>query len=181
MSYTTFLANHPDKTTDILLAKETIEKCRKYFPADYVAFLENVQISSFDSGFIWMMNPLENSALVKYLGFNPKTVFPIIRTGMGDIFLWNGTSIIGIEVNYSNVEHISDNFDHFFNYFLCEKTYLGQVYLRNLYMEARMVLPPIRQDECYGFFPALGLGGIENVNNLQIVKFIIHIKFLSQI
>ncbi|EGH49688.1 hypothetical protein PSYPI_47778, partial [Pseudomonas syringae pv. pisi str. 1704B] len=39
---------------------------------------------------------------------------------------------------------------------------------------------PLKSDEIYGFVPALALGGPMELKNLQRVKLIEHLEFLSQ-
>ncbi|MEO9257314.1 MAG: T6SS immunity protein Tdi1 domain-containing protein [Crocinitomicaceae bacterium] len=40
---------------------------------------------------------------------------------------------------------------------------------------------PLDYDECYAFVPALALGGTESMKNIQKVKAIQHLEFLSQL
>ncbi|EPM49801.1 hypothetical protein A256_19840 [Pseudomonas syringae pv. actinidiae ICMP 19103] len=50
-----------------------------------------------------------------------------------------------------------------------------------LFEPAREKLGPLKSDEMYGFVPALVLGGPMELKNLQKVKTIEHLTFLSQL
>jgi hypothetical protein len=51
----------------------------------------------------------------------------------------------------------------------------------SLFRRARRKLGLLKSDEMYGFVPALMLGGSEELENLEKVKIIEHLIFLSQL
>ena len=53
--------------------------------------------------------------------------------------------------------------------------------LEGLFQPALDHLGPLKSDEMYGFVPALALGGPMELKNLQRVKLIEHLEFLSQL
>ncbi|EPM69033.1 hypothetical protein A249_39350 [Pseudomonas syringae pv. actinidiae ICMP 18804] len=53
--------------------------------------------------------------------------------------------------------------------------------LDGLFKPALEKLGPLKSDEMYGFVPALALGGPMELKNLQKVKTIEHLEFLSQL
>jgi hypothetical protein len=53
--------------------------------------------------------------------------------------------------------------------------------LDDLFKPALEKLGPLKSDEMYGFVPALALGGPMELKNLQKVKIIEHLTFLSQL
>ncbi|MNJ79554.1 hypothetical protein D3C77_776150 [compost metagenome] len=50
-----------------------------------------------------------------------------------------------------------------------------------LFKSALKKLGQLKSDEMYGFVPALALGGAMELKNLQKVKTIEHLEFLSQL
>ena len=50
-----------------------------------------------------------------------------------------------------------------------------------LFARARKKLGPLEQGECYGFFPALAMGGAPDLKNLKRVKALEHFIFLAQL
>ena len=59
--------------------------------------------------------------------------------------------------------------------------YLDEVVWRETFTEALPVLRPPARDECYGFFPALPLGGPGTADTLQRVKLREHLALLAQL
>ena len=52
---------------------------------------------------------------------------------------------------------------------------------QKLFRKALKKLGPLQHDECFGFEPAIALGGSESVENVRIVKLREHLSILSQL
>ena len=50
----------------------------------------------------------------------------------------------------------------------------------SLFEEALDLIGPLKLGQCYGFFPALALGGSEKIENVQIVDAKVHFNLLAQ-
>ena len=104
-----------------------------------------------------------------------------MTTAFGDIITLEKGEYIGI-VKYKNGNFVIavDGFDLFIqnltdDYFIKKYLQIPQ------YEEAVKRLGKLKQDECFGYVPLLGLGGSEKVENLSKVNTRVHIEIITQL
>lgn len=130
------------------------------------------------SGYRWYLNhflevidPFDYKDIVSLLKMKNDIVSIFCRTAFGDLFIWDKKNIYLYEVNFGKFMQITNSFETFFDYFLENEKNLIRFLNYHLYVHyLKNDSSLIKEDECLGFFPALLLGGPQEVANLKKVK-----------
>lgn len=184
-----------------LADKNLIEKYRNmyqgnsYFPEELLWIWENMGFGIYENGFLQIVNPDEYEFIFEYVDklLEPTIVWGI--TALGDLLVWEGNdnwtvapdegsrcSIINVRRCNDNVigdmegtlnVFIADDGDDFF---LREK----DMFDAKIYLDNKDKLPKLNYGECYGYVPALALGGSKSVKNLKVVDAKAYIHLISQ-
>ena len=184
-----------------LADKKLIEKYRNmyqgnsYFPEELLWIWENMGFGIYENGFLQMVNPDEYEFIFEYVDklLEPTIVCGI--TALGDLLVWEGNdnwtvapdegsrcSIINVRRCNDNVigdmegtlnVFIADDGDDFF---LREK----DMFDAKIYLDNKDKLPKLNYGECYGYVPALALGGSKSVKNLKVVDAKAYIHLIGQ-
>lgn len=150
-------------------------------PDGFVAFMERMGAASFDNGFIWTVDPLKFEATLADWNLDPEEDLVVARTGVGDLFLWNGEGVYQLDCNRGTLEQVAGNLEILFDYFLCDQDYLDAMCYRRQFQEAIEGAPPLQSDQCLQFVPALALGGPDAAANLERAGLSVSHHILSQI
>ena len=104
---------------------------------------------------------------------------PLFTTGMGDILVWEDNYLLSLNYRKSEVNVAAKNLKFFFSD-VFDEYYLDKALDWSPYPDAikRYGIPSF--DECLGYVPLLGLGGTEDVDNLQRVKLKEHIYLITE-
>lgn len=154
---------------------------RTKLPHALIAEWEQTGWCAYGKGFIWLVNPDDlKSAVREWLGKSSKAI-PFARSAFGQLFLWDVKGAHMLDPLYGTLAEVVDNIDIVFNYVLCQKQYLNDVLDHKLFVKAHKRLGPLAYDECYGFEPALALGGSGTLETLRKVKLREHLSILSQL
>lgn len=86
-----------------------------------------------------------------------------------------------LDPQYGTLARIANKIEVFFDYVLCRNQYLDDVLDRKLYLKAKKQLGPLEYDDCYGFEPAIVLGGPGTLETLRKVKLKEHLAILAQL
>lgn len=175
-----FLRHNPEKINQEFLPEDTLKKIAKEIDQPYSDFLREHGVAGYDNGFIWSVNPYEYTDVVADWGLNEKTDHVICRTAFGDLFAWTGKKVMMVQVNYNKVAEYGDTISFLYDFLLMNKRGLTRSLYRDLFDEALKNLGPVQPDECYGFVPALPLGGKEDVNKLQKMQLKPYLEMLAQ-
>nr|WP_233504779.1 T6SS immunity protein Tdi1 domain-containing protein [Parageobacillus thermoglucosidasius] len=104
----------------------------------------------------------------------------MFATSMGDIIVWEkGRYLNLLNFRKNEVHVISAGFDFFFED-LNDEAFLDEELNWFPYPEAVKRYGEPKFDECFGYVPLLGLGGLEKVENMKKVKLIEHIYLITQ-
>ncbi|UQW74463.1 GAD-like domain-containing protein [Pseudomonas avellanae] len=144
------------------------------------------------SGLFWTVNPQDYEAILdQWISgtslHQQDRYYVIARSAFGILYVWGEKSGYCLTLNayisrYSTRTSIftGDKLDFgvkaFFSSMIAEYNDLD-----DLFKPALEKLGPLKSDEMYGFVPALALGGAMELENLQKVKAIEHLTFLSQL
>ena len=167
-----------------------IDKYKDKVCNDLIEFWREVGVGEFGGGLFRLISPDDYQYFVdNYIGEEGQfsSAIPFLTTAFGDIFAWvtdvyMGESYVAfinirqgkwtiistdIEVLFnidviSDYESLDENFDISDFSILAEKLGLPKV------------------DECYGYVPAIVMGGGKSLNNVQIVKTIPYVDFICQ-
>lgn len=176
-----FIESHPNFK---IVAKPTSDELVKYsplLPAELIQFWEQYGFGTFMDGYLKIVNPAQFQGILHeyYLPFmEPATVFGV--TAFGDLLVWEREWVKQVNLRRGKGENQGSRITSFFNTILAKWDNAGPELDAEQFRPALERLGECAFDECYGYFPALALGGSEKVENLQKVKLREHISMLSQ-
>jgi len=154
---------------------------REKLPPSLIAEWEDSGWCAYGDGLLWLVDPEFLKAPVReWLGPSCKAV-PFARSAFGHVFLWDDEGAQMLDPQHATLAKIVNRIDIVFNYVLCRKEYLRDVLDQKLFVKARKKLGDIGFDECYGFEPAIALGGPGTLDTLRRVKLREHLSILAQL
>ena len=170
---------------------ETINKYKGILPNELLSIWQTMGYGVYEDGFLQLVNPDEYEFVFDYIDklLEPSIVFGI--TALGDLLIWEGNknktiaSDEGNRVKIINIRSCKsralDNFrgaiDIFFDdYFIAKKDYFDS----KAYLDVKDKLPKLQYGQCYGYVPALALGGKASNKNLQVVDAKTYIDIVGQ-
>jgi predicted DNA-binding WGR domain protein len=172
------------------IPNEVIEKYSKMLPEFLIKIWQDEGLSSFNDGFVWFVNPDEYSGILSLFVPESENLHVIMRTAFGGLFFMKEHENEHPELVrkysyfcpiYRKGIEMSDQLEDTLNGWLTTEELLAPYMFSNLYSWARKRLPIPAYDECYGFVPAIAMGGDMEPDNIQIVKQKEHLSFLAQI
>lgn len=170
---------------------ELINKYIGILPDDLLTIWDTMGFGIYENGFLQLVNPDEYEFVFDYIDklLEPSIVFGV--TGMGDLLIWEGNGNKTIAENEGNRVLIvnirkcrsraSTNLRNFIDVFLSEYFISDKEYFDSKsFLEMKNVLANLHYGECYGYVPALVLGGRASNKNLQIVDTKAYIEIIGQ-
>jgi len=169
-----------------------IEHYKKILPERLLNYWQDHGWSAHAEGIFWMVNPAEYDGVVRsWLGdteFEKKDNYHVIaRTAFGGLYLWGEKTGHALKIESLLSRYCAQdlgttevNLDRESQIFFLAPSVEGSDFF-SLFRRARRKLGLLKSDEMYGFVPALMLGGSEELENLEKVKIIEHLIFLSQL
>ncbi|MNJ33497.1 GAD-like domain protein [compost metagenome] len=170
----------------------SIQRYHGKLPDQLLAYWSEHGWCGYGDGIFWMVNPQEYDGVVASWLEDTKletldTYHVIARSAFGDLYLWGEKSgaslkITSILSRYRIHDSIytGDKMDKGVRAFMVSRRVDTNDY-GDLFSPAKKKLGLLRDDEMYGFKPALVLGGPETLEHLEKVKIVEHLMFLSQI
>ena len=177
------------------VSEETIAKYDKLFkgkfPQEIIWIWRNMGFGVFEDGYLQIVNPEEYAFAFDYVDkiLEPTIIWGI--TALGDLLLWEGNKnwtisedegnrvkIINIRKCQSRaLNSMQGTLDVFFDeYFIGHKNYFDS----KAFLEIKGKMLKLEYGQCYGYVPALSLGGKVSNNNLQIVDVKSYIEVIGQ-
>ncbi|BBH45045.1 GAD-like domain-containing protein [Pseudomonas sp. KU43P] len=170
----------------------SIQRYQGILPNQLLTYWREHGWCGYGEGIFWMVNPQDYDGVVE--SWLESTKFAnsdkyhvIARSAFGDLYLWGETSgaslkITSILSRYSVHQSIytGDRMDAGVRAFMVSKRVDTNDY-GDLFKPAKKKLAPLHPDEMYGFTPAIMLGGADKLENLEKVKIVEHLIFLSQL
>jgi hypothetical protein len=148
--------------------------------------------SGYSDGLFWTVNPLFYEPLLSHwlidTEFYDKDNYHVIaRSAFGDLYVWGENSGYCLTISSPLARHsyrismfTGEKLDFGVKaFFLAMSTESND--FADMFELAVNKLGKLSSDEIYGFDPALALGGPIEFNNLQKVRTIEHLEFLSQL
>ncbi|WP_316771538.1 GAD-like domain-containing protein [Pedobacter frigiditerrae] len=167
------------KQEDVSIA--IINKYKNILPEELIHIWENMGFGIFEDGFLQLVNPNEYDFVFQYIDklLEPSIVWAI--TALGDLLLWEGNENWtiapdeGNRVKLVNVRNCSSmvlgKMDFVLNrvlgdeYGITDKSYFNA----KPFLEIKNKMSKLQYSQCYGYVPALALGGSKSSKNLKIV------------
>jgi len=159
----------------------TLTQYKGTLPEKLLEFWQTYGFGSLATNYIKVINPTEYIDLLNSVYASPinKEAIPIMITGLGDFIVWenNYTILINLRKGLSKV--IESGFKYFLED-IYNENYLKKQIDNTNYYEIVGISGELSFDECYAYFPLLGLGGPEKLENLKKVKIKEYISTVAQ-
>lgn len=170
----------------------SIDRYRGKLPDQLLAYWDQYGWCGYADGLFWTVNPQEYEpvleAWIKDTPFMEEDVYHIIaRTAFGELFFWGertGSSLKIFAPGSYGIPRQSRFVGNEMNFGV--QVFFGvQSRKRNdfegMFVPALEKLGPLKNDEMYGFVPALALGGASSIDHLQKAKAVQHLTILAQL
>lgn len=176
-----FRKRHGKPADQSFLAAADLAALGTRLPAPLLDFFGSDGIGAYAGGLFRTVSPLDFDDVIEdWLGpGQPAAVYAV--TAFGSMFYWDGSDNHYLDVLFGDRTTIFQRIDFVFGGNLCDPDFLNDVMLGDLFADAARRLGPPAADECFGFFPALALGGAFSADSLRRVKRREHVNLLSQL
>ena len=177
--------------------KEVIEKYRNmyqgqsYFPEELIWIWENMGFGVYEDGFLQIVNPDEYDFVFEYIDklLEPTVVWGV--TALGNLLVWEGNDNWtiapdeGNRYSFIDVNELKDSVDSsrvdvFLNILVNDEEDLTEDFAAKPYLQIKGKLPKLEYGQCYGYVPALALGGTKSNKNLKVVDTKSYIDIIGQ-
>ncbi len=173
----------------------SIERYRGKLPDQLLAYWDEHGWCGYADGLFWTVNPQEYEPVLESwisdTHFMEEDSYHVIgRSAFGDIYLFGGKygralNIIAPDSKMMPPEEKPSDLNRSVQAFFGSQTRracdFSDVNGKTLFASALKKLGRLKQDEMYGFVPALALGGAATLGNLQKVKAVEHLVLLAQL
>lgn len=193
-----FLKIHTKSDSDSIDSQK-IEKCRSVYPGEMVNFLRDFGFGNYGNGLIKIvdvdfLSPVVSIIFDEDQDFRQENVFVYAFSAFGRLYCFDrGRGIFVVDLlSYEVI--LSPGFDDLSDSDLDakfpESLFVAKPDLIDpksadgrtlLYPRAVKALGVPGPDECFGFVPALPLGGARRVSGLKRLKAVEHFSFLAQL
>jgi hypothetical protein len=179
-----FLKKFPEIKIIEKPSAELIEKYKGLLPEAVLWIWENYGFGIYMNGYLRFVNPEEwREFLCKSVNVYIEGTHVIATTAFGDFLIWEGAEerlkIVNYRYGYSEVIGGS-RFNVFMNRKLPDVDFQKSLKAGKI-GEAIGLLGVPMFDECYGYVPALVIGGSEKIENLQMLKIREHLMIVSEL
>jgi hypothetical protein len=146
----------------------------------------------YGGGIFWIVNPKEYEGVVaswiEGTAFEKRDNYYVLaRSAFGDLYLWGENTGPSLKITsmfsrcvVQDLKMKKENMDRGIQNFLVIQDVEYNDF-EGMFKRAKKTLGPLKHDEMYGFVPALMLGGSPMLENLEKVKAVEHLIFLSQL
>lgn len=158
-----------------------LQQYEQALPEKLLEFWRTFGFGSLATNYIKVINPNEYIDLLNSVYVSPinEIAIPIFITGLGDFVVWENTYTILINLRQGLSKVIESGFKYFLEDIYNENYVKKQIENTN-YFEIVGISGELSFDECYAYFPLLGLGGSEKLENLKKVKIKEYISIVAQ-
>jgi hypothetical protein len=146
-------------------------------PPALLRFWQDEGWGTYADGFLRMVEPAAyEPVLDDWLGLSERRA-TVLSSALGHLFVWAGGVAHMLDPHQGRVTKLTDDVEILFGTVLCDDDVLAGLG-RDLYVEALPRLGRPTPDECFGFVPALALGGARTAENLERVQAREHLAIL---
>lgn len=193
-----FLENFGPAVDAVPASQLFFETYADFFPENYINFVRELGFSGFSDGVLWCTDPMEYKPVTDawldrcpLYRFDEYVVFA--RTAFGGLYLWGKNSGNNIKINTLDAivttspsrkiiaQHADLVIGSFFANLKIANCDFEDIDEKKLFARACKKLGNVNKDEMYGFEPALSIGGLPELSNLEKVDIIPHLVLLAQL
>ncbi|WP_172293206.1 T6SS immunity protein Tdi1 domain-containing protein [Bacillus sp. WMMC1349] len=160
--------------------EDVILKYKDKLPKELIQAWRKYGFGSLVNKFLKVINPDDYLDILEKSYQRYEQAIPIFTTAMGDIIVWEKdkyVNLLNFRKGYVNV--VSSGFEFFLDD-LKDNDFMNDQLMWKPYPEAISKYSPPSYDECFGYTPLLGLGGIEKVDSLKTVKLKEHVLMITE-
>lgn len=170
--------------------KELIAKYETILPQELIYIWKTMGLGIYEDGYLQIINPEEWDFVFQYIDkiLEPSVVIGI--TALGDLLVWEGNdnwTIAPDEGNrlaFFNLRSMSKKIQGELHYYLKFRvkmtSFLEEEYNAKPYLQMKDKLPKLAYGQCYGYVPALPLGGKQSNKNLKVVDAKAYINLIGE-
>lgn len=174
---------HKKASTYKACPPDVVQKYRGVLPDLLTDTWQAAGFQSFSNGFLWSVNPDEYRAVISdfLYDFQIEDVHVAFRTAFGDMILWFQGQFYHFSAVTLRHGAMTGTLELILEMYLGRRRSLNDIFFFDLFRKAYKRLGPPTEEEVYGFFPAVPLGGEIAAENLQKVNLRAHLAFLSEL
>ena len=182
---------HSDAPKEVIEKYKNMYQGQSYFPEELIWIWENMGFGVYEDGFLQIVNPDEYEFVFEYIDklLKPTVVWGV--TALGDLLVWEGNDNWTIApdegnridlIDVSNLDNkvLGGAIDVDLNILLGDEDDLIDFYNAKPYLQIKGKLPKLEYGQCYGYVPALVLGGAKSNKNLKVVDTKSYIDIIGQ-
>lgn len=156
---------------------------KKDLPDDLYTMLQGNHETSYNKGFVSMINPDTYKEVFALWDLAPEDCFPFLKFAFGEIIFFHEDRYKILDPVYGSISMAGEKDDLPFvmNILLCDEEGLKNAYFKDIYFAVVDKLGAPELEECYAFVPALALGGGRKKENVKKTKLITELTILSQL
>ena len=163
------------------LDEHELAAIREKLPADLVEYFRRRGVGHFDGGLFRTVNPPTVAEVIGAWGEPRAHHSTYLITAFGCFAYWDGSNNLFVNVWAGTTTRLFDNVADVFEGTLCDAGFIRSVLLRAEFRHAAQRLGAPADDECFGFFPAIALGGDGSPGTIRKVKLREHLALLAQL
>ena len=138
-------------------------------------------LCAYADGLLWVVDPGDFASSVhEWFGPDSGTLV-IARSAFADLFMWRESRMVVLDPRSGRVTELPMPVSVFFSFALSRSNYRDALCNREHFDIALPRLGKLSASECYGYFPALALGGSGEPDTIQRVGLFEHLSLLRQL
>lgn len=160
----------------------TPESLPQGFPQPMLDLWSRAGFGCYSDGLIWTQPPSDLAAVIEeWTNLPPTKAALIARFSFGDFAFWAGGRIFFLNVHRGRLEELPSDVEFLFEELLADDEFLENFLRLKLHRQCSGELGLLTAEECFGFVPALALGGTESVGSVAKVRLREHLAILAQV
>ncbi len=167
---TKFFEKYPEYKIIEKPSAEVINKYKNMLPDDLIDFWKEYGFGLFMNGYFKIIDPAIYQEAFNYGYENVFNGVVFAVTGLGDFIIWDIGCVRFVNFRHGEDLFIQGNGDigSFLNR-VADERFDEEAKYANYFLAREQYGEPLF-DECFGYFPILGMGGPEKVENMKKIK-----------
>ena len=150
-------------------------------PEELLTQWRDVGRCSYRKGLLWFVDPAQFSGVIEdWIDLPGPTPLVFLRSAFAHVYFWHEGWVYSLDVHHGSLTQVTKRVSRILT-LLCDREIQTKILRVPLFEEALQRLGPLSRDECYGFEPALALGGPGTVDTIRRVRMREHLAILAQL